>query len=130
MRMDRHYREGRLRRHGFGGVVLIVIGCALLADRMSLVDGQLVWHFWPVLVGLVGLGRLVGGNQPADAIWGALTMLFAFWLYACLEHLWGWSFRTTWPLVLIGFGLARVLEGLFWQRNRPGASLEQERKLP
>jgi hypothetical protein len=118
-----------MRRHWFGGVVLIVVGCVLLLDRMSLIETSLVWHFWPALVALFGLGHMVGARHPSEAIRGLLLVGLAFWLYASIEHLWGWSFRTTWPFILIGFGLARILDSAFWLSDRQ-ASNDNERLLP
>lgn len=106
------------RRRWFGGLVLIALGSLLLMDRMNIMDNQLLWHFWPALIAIAGLSRMVGATRPDDLVRGLMTVLVAFWVYACLEHLWGWSFRTTWPLVLIGFGLTRILEGLAWSGRR------------
>ena len=128
---DRRNDDAQPRRQWFGGLVLVVVGSALLMDRMNLIDNNLVWHFWPALIALFGLGHIVGARHPREAVRGLLIVAVAFWLYAAMEHLWGWSFRTTWPFILIAFGLSRVLESLVWMRGTPpGPRPTDERKQP
>jgi hypothetical protein len=124
---DKAREDANARRRWFSGLALIALGAVLLADRMGMLESQLLWHFWPALIAIFGLGRMVGATRADEVVRGLMTVLLALWAYACLEHLWDWSFRSTWPLILIGFGLSRILEGLTWRQNRAAANNNNER---
>ncbi len=99
----------RLRKNLITGLTLIAIGGLFLLDRMDVLDVRQFWHLWPVFIALTGINKMVSAEKNSQFVHGAFRVVLAFWLYASLEHLWGWSFRTSWPLLLIGFGLSIVL---------------------
>lgn len=48
-------REKRRRRGGLlGGMILIIVGVVMLLERNGIIDRQLVFQWWPLL--LVGIG--------------------------------------------------------------------------
>lgn len=109
----------RLRKNLITGLTLIFIGGVFLLDRLDIVDARQFWllnvnqfwHLWPLFIALLGVNKMVSAENNAQFVHGTFQVVLAFWLYASLEHLWGWSFRTSWPVLLIGFGLSIVLSG-------------------
>ena len=99
----------KIRKNLITGLSLIFIGGLFLLDRMDVLDVRHFWHLWPVFIALIGINKMVCAERNSQFVHGAFQVVLAFWLYASLEHLWGWSFRTSWPLLLIGFGLSIVL---------------------
>lgn len=99
----------RLRKNLITGLTLMFIGSIFLLDRLDILDVRQFWHLWPAFIALIGLNKMVSSEKTSQFIHGAFQVVVAFWLYASLEHLWGWSFRTSWPLLVIGFGLSIVL---------------------
>jgi hypothetical protein len=110
-RYDRN-REFHERKHMFWGIVLIVAGCIFLGDRLDFIEIDAAWHFWPVLIGVFGLVDIACAQKLSHVVKGGFRIALALWLYACLEQLWGWTFRETWPVILIAYGISIALRGL------------------
>ncbi len=50
-------------RYNTGGVVLILIGIALLLENLGLFDWSDLWRFWPVALIAAGVAMLFPGKQ-------------------------------------------------------------------
>jgi predicted membrane protein len=109
------------RYHGWGGLVVLVLGVILLLDRLGVVYARDIFRFWPVL--LVAAGTVVvveAGSLTVRTIGGTLL---AMGLILQANNLGYLQIRgdVFWPLALIGVGvvmLGRALE----ERNKPPAS--------
>ena len=111
----------KIRKNLITGLTLIFIGVVFLLDRLGLLDVRQIWllnlhqswwHLWPLFIALLGINKMVSAEESAQFIRGCFQVILAFWLYTSLEHLWGWSFSNSWPVLLIGFGLSHILGGL------------------
>jgi hypothetical protein len=118
---NHEYHAYRARRHLLLGLILIIAGSVFLGDRLGIVDAGVVWHFWPVAIGLFGLLKIVSARKLTHVVKGAFYIALAFWLYACIEHLFGWTFRADWPIIVIAFGVSIVLRGMLG-KSMPGKS--------
>jgi hypothetical protein len=102
------------------GILLIAAGGALLLEHND-INGiwqfWTFWHWWPLFIALFGLLKIAFGQGWNDTIRGISQILFAAWLYLCIEHLWGWSFTTTWPVVLIIGGASMILRATINARS-------------
>lgn len=107
----------RRERHWMTGLILISVGALFLIDRLGLIEAGTLHHYWPALIGLVGLGRLISGRHAEQRAWGGFLVFLALWLYASMEHLWDLSFRTSWPLILIAVGVTHIICGLIGRRT-------------
>lgn len=90
------------------GLILVIIGTVVLLDHMGILSLDRLWKFWPVLVILFGLTRVL---ESCNRVFGAVTMIVgALLLLSTLgyAHL---SMADFWPVVLIAIGL-----GLMWSR--------------
>ena len=111
----RGYRE---RYHGWGGLVVLILGVILLLDRLGVVYARDVFRFWPVLLVAAGTVVLVeAGSLTLRTIGGTLLAMGLILQANNLGylHIRGDVF---WPLALIGIGivmLGRALE----QRSGP-----------
>ena len=125
--MHQHFKnhghcEQHPRKHLIWGVMLIIAGCVLLGDRLGIVQANLAWHFWPVLVGVVGLVGIVSARKFSHIVKGCFYIMLALWLYVCSEHLWGWTYSTSWPIIVIAYGIGMVLRG------RMGSSAKSDKE--
>lgn len=113
--MDRECRSQqpyRVRGHLFWGSTLIFIGTALLLDRQGVIELASNRGLWAVPVGLSGVFMLLCANKISHIIRGLSRIALACWLYACLTHAWGWTFATTWPVILVIVGVSAVARSM------------------
>ena len=91
------------------GMVLLAVGIWLLVNTLG-IGGLDYGESWPLLLILIGLaitfapsrGRLLCGPQgPILILWGALA-----WI--AIHQLFGLTWGTVWPLVLVAIGLSIV----------------------
>ena len=106
------------RLHGWGGLVVLLLGVVLLLDRLGVVYARDVFRFWPVVLVAAGTAVLVEAGSLALRTIGGTVLAMGLILQANnlgYLHIRGDVF---WPLALIGFGvvmLGRALE----DRNAP-----------
>ena len=98
----------------FWGLLLIVVGAAFLVDRFHWVD---LHRYWPMFLVALGASRLVSGKQPWSGLW---LVLVGLWCQASVSHVFGMSFGSSWPLLLIALGATMVLRTFFegWKVRR------------
>jgi len=106
----------RWRKQAAWGLSLILVGSVLLLDRLHYLDAGAWWHYWPLLVVLVGINQTIGYPTPREFGNGLWTIFIGLWLFACFENLFGLTFRNSWPLFLLAAGLKMVLEPLIARR--------------
>lgn len=95
------------------GLILVAVGTFFLLDRLELIDASQFWQYWPALIALSGAIKILSAKHPSHIIQGCVEIVVAFWLYASIEHLWGWSFHTSWPIFLIVIGVSTIARGFF-----------------
>jgi len=104
----------------FAGIMLIVIGTLFLLDRLGYADVHDVLHnYWPMFLVVFGLSRFVHRRRAWSGVW---LIVIGLWLQATTLHLWGVTFNSSWPLLLIAIGGVMVLRTLLGAAR--GKSLE------
>jgi hypothetical protein len=104
------------RKQMMWGLVLIVLGIIFLLDRLYIVDAETLWHYWPLLLVVVGINQTIGyptARQFRNGLW---TIFTGLWLFAVFEGLFGLTFRNSWPLFLLVWGVLMVLTPVFNRR--------------
>lgn len=99
------------------GFFLIAIGIALLLDKFDIFTIGSVWNYWPVIIIAIGFGHLLDaqfGWEYRKACW---WLFMGSWLLISELHLFGLSFHTSWPILLIGVGI-----GMLWKSLDPSHS--------
>lgn len=107
---DRIQSGARVRRHGgsgmWPGVILVIIGTAILLDHMGLVSVDLLWKFWPVILILVGAIRFV--ECTTSRVFSVMLMVLgALFLLGNLGFL-HFSWNELWPVILIAAGVSMI----------------------
>ena len=96
------------------GIVLILLGFAVLADQADWVHWSFWLNFWPFIVLAFGLARLVapgyhhGHRRPRRSALFLLTI--GIWGAVSEYRLFGLHFGTSWPLLVVAAGLNMVLK--------------------
>jgi hypothetical protein len=111
-RRDRRHRYGS----GAGGMVIggliVVIGLLILLDNMGIVQVHEVWRYWPVLLIVFGVSRILEAHAPAGYVWGGvITLAGALVLLDNLDIV-VFDANLIWPLLLIAFGLSMLLRSM------------------
>lgn len=106
-----YYRRTQL----LWGVLLIAIGAVILLDRLDVIylhDYYALWHYWPLILLVFGLNKLLTPVSAKQVLSGLWLIFFAAWWYISYEELWNLSFYSSWPALLIAWGVGLVLEPL------------------
>ena len=89
------------------GLVVMIAGGVLLLDRLEWPGFRLNVPIWPVILLFFGLARIserrasgrVGINRS-----GAWFIFLAAWGFLNEYRLWGFTYATSWPLLVVGAG--------------------------
>jgi len=106
----------RQRKQMMWGLVLIAVGVAFLLDRMDVLDIATPWHYWPLLLVVAGINQTIGYPSAREFTSGLWTVFIGLWLFAVFEGLLGLTFRNSWPLFILMWGLQLVLEPVIARR--------------
>lgn len=112
------------------GLVLIGLGAALLLDQLEILDVYELWHYWPLLLVVLGINKMIGYPTAADFTSGLWTAFIGVWLFANFEHMFGLRFHNSWPYLIIAWGVTLILKPFIRERfaiNAPtkGSSHEE-----
>ncbi|UVW30317.1 LiaI-LiaF-like domain-containing protein [Massilia sp. H6] len=106
----------RWRKQVVGGLLLIAVGALFLLDRLYYIDAGPIWHYWPLLLVAIGINQSIGSPSAREFGNGLWTVFIGLWLFACLEHLAGLTFRNSWPLFILAWGVKMVAEPFVTRR--------------
>ena len=124
--MDRWDRRMRRHRSGAGGIVIggliVAIGLMLLLDNMGIVRFHDVWRYWPVLLIVFGVSRVLESHRPAGYVWGGVVTLAGALILLDNLDIVVFDFNLIWPLLLIAFGLSMLLRSLDRKRYLASAT--------
>lgn len=87
------------------GSLLIILGAVFISMNVGLIEHVPLTRFWPLILIMIGLSKLTqadSGKSRWDGIWLALLGL---WFQAVTLHLYGLTYRNSWPLLLIVWGI-------------------------
>lgn len=97
-------------RHLLFGLALILIGIAFLLDRFGVLDVSP--RYWPFILVFLGLVRLVFPRRSRRAGRsrrpGVLLIALGSWGLASEFHVLGLTYETSWPLLIVIWGLMLV----------------------
>ena len=92
------------------GLLLMGIGTLFLFDRLRIADfGDLFRMYWPMIILLFGVSHLF----RRDGLWTGLWMIaLGAWFQVAHLHLFGLTWRNSWPLLLIVMGGGIILRAM------------------
>ena len=86
----------------FWGLFLIAAGAILLMNRLGVADfSWTMRRFWPLIVIIIGISHLFHRSKFWSGLW---TIAVGAWLQAVTLHLYGFTYRSSWPLLLVILG--------------------------
>ncbi|MDP1675347.1 MAG: DUF5668 domain-containing protein [Bacteroidota bacterium] len=93
------------------GGLFIIIGTLLLLQKLDIIyleellGIRSIWSAWPIIFVVIGLGKLVDAPTMKKIGEGIWWIFLGGWLYVSINHIYGLSFRETWPAIIIAFGV-------------------------
>ena len=120
--MEMEQTHERVPRPGpiVAGTLLLVVGAGMLLDTTGLADirmGRLIAPLVLISIGVTSLlsgghkGSACGGRRR-DSLGGLWTIGFGAWLLVSQTQLFGLTFATSWPLLVILTGIMIVIRGI------------------
>jgi hypothetical protein len=106
----------RWRRQVMWGLLLVAVGVGLFLDQMDMFDIERLWHYWPLLLVVFGINRMIGFPSARDFTSGLWTTFIGLWLFAVFEGDYGLTFYNSWPFFIIISGVTMVLEPIIARR--------------
>ncbi len=111
-------RRHRAARRLFSGSVLMLLGVGYLLVQQGLLARHDLWLLGPAALALSGLLRLLLLPGALSAVHAVVRCAIAAYLVLVIEHVGGWTFRDTWPVLLIAVGLVHIGRAVFDRRLR------------
>jgi predicted membrane protein len=106
---QRSVNASRCQRRGISGwvpgAILIVLGTLFLLDHLNIINGDVIWKYWPLLLVAVGVGKVINEGK---AVGGFVLILVGIFFMA--QHL-GYrmfTWDTLWPVIIILAGVAMI----------------------
>lgn len=88
-------------------MIVVAIGVVFLLNNLGIPGFDHLWRFWPVILMVIGLSKIVENPSPAGFIWGLVVagvgtifLLDHFGIHIDLS--------VFWPVILIGIGLSML----------------------
>lgn len=90
-----------------GGIIMITFGVLFLLSKLDYTDlGDVVRRYWPVIVIIIGATKLFS----RETVWSGLWLVaMGCWLLIAHLRLFGLTYGSSWPLLLIVLGAGLVL---------------------
>lgn len=105
------------------GGIIVLVGLGLLLDNLGIVRIHDVWRFWPVVLVIWGVSRLLESRSAAGYVWGGLVALVGAVFLLDNFHILIFEFEPfdlIWPLLIIGFGVSLLLKAMDRRRYLDG----------
>lgn len=119
------------RKQLLWGLLLIGVGGAFLADQLGYANIYDLWHYWPLILVVVGIIKMIGFPTAKDFMSGLWSVIIGVWLLANFEHMFGMYFDTSWPFLIIAWGVTLIIKPFVRNRlaaNPPAASSFNDHK--
>lgn len=93
------------------GLTLIGVGVLFLLERFDVANLHgVIRSYWPLFIILLGVSKVFGRRT----VWSGLWLIgLGAWMQVSTLHLWGMTFGSSWPLLLIVLGAGIVLRTIF-----------------
>jgi len=111
------------------GLFLVALGVVFLLVQVDLLPRHVLrswWTWWPAVLILIGLAKLVRPRGPEDVGTGVTMSLFGVWFFANQNEWYGLGWGNSWPLALVAVGAGMIARAIAHALMR-GAAKEESR---
>ena len=97
------------------GILLVGLGAAFLLDNFDVIYiGAPAYRFWPLILVAIGVSKMLMAETYRDRRKGFAWIFIGLWFLVTVLHMFGLTFHTSWPLLLIGWGINAI-----WRASTP-----------
>jgi hypothetical protein len=111
------------------GLVILAAGLVMFLDRTGAIHADVGRLFAPSVLIALGLVRVVDGWHAGDPrrhpLTGFWLIAIGVWMLVSDFHVFGLSYQTSWPLLIVAMGLVLVLQELTGARRAVAAAAER-----
>ena len=112
------------------GLLIIAAGILLLLNSLDIGSDYNVGDFWPVILIVIGLGKILQPKEHRQLYWGLIiTAVGTLFLLNNLGYIHFW-FDDLWPILLILVGIEILRCGFFKHKIRWGCCTIHEKGKP
>ena len=101
------------------GVIITLIGVALLLDHLGVINVDHIWRFWPLILVFVGIAHL---SERQHRLWGIILVVAGFLLQLNQLGFAHFTWAVMWPILLIAVGVLIMWGSLEGPKKRPSIS--------
>jgi len=105
-RLPRRHRSGP--QGVVGGAIIVIVGLLLLLNNLHILHVRDMWDFWPLILVVFGVAKIVKSCSPAHVVWGSVLAGVGALLFLDNLSMFHLDFNFVWPIVLIAFGLTKL----------------------
>lgn len=102
------------------GSAMILAGAALIGMNFGVIEDLPLWQFWPMIfvgIGLLSMTQSRRRHGPPDGYW---LVAVGVWMQVSVLGAWGLSWHSSWPLLIIAWGVKVVWESIERKQDAPG----------
>ena len=104
----------RSMKRAIWGTFLIALGALFLLERMGIPGFAGVSSWWPLILVVIGITKLVEGRVGSALI----MILIGGWFFAVTNDWHGLTYGNSWPMVLVIVGVGIVVKALSGEDRR------------
>ena len=101
------------------GLLLVLFGLGVFLDQMDLIEFRGMWHYWPLVMVVIGVNKMIGYPTAKHFTSGLWTVFMGLWIFAVFEHMFGLTWQNSWPFVIIASGVSMILQPIIKKRFAP-----------
>lgn len=87
------------------GTVLVIVGIVFILMNIGVVGHVPFFRFWPLIIVVIGLNKLLQADSGHGRWEGVWMLLLGAWFQMVTLHAYGMTYRNSWPLLLIVWGI-------------------------
>jgi len=104
----------------------VLAGTAFLLSHLGLLGGYDVWDFWPLILVLMGISRLVRSMRAAGRVFGLLLLAAGTLAQLHILGVIALEWSLVWPLLIILLGVIVAVHSLLHRRRRKPETLSED----
>src|SRR3954453_13019899 len=105
MTHDDPHHVGRSHAALIPGLIVAGVGVIFLLNNLQIFPAYNLWLFWPVVLIVLGVLKLVDSPNPNEKAGGAIMLLMGGVFLATNLGWVSWRIWELWPVILIAAGL-------------------------